>query len=214
MKFKPGDMVRFVDPKADGSNREPYINLYYPEVGGVGHIIEIVNDENARVKWDDLNEPYYVALACIELVNAETENKGREWEDANILAFLNGKFAKNPNMTFNEMMVLAYRSGYLRAKKGRPMVKGMDTPSNNVGHWEPVDPNNLPKVGSKVRYAREIDWWDGFPKHPEGQTGIVTENNKFAFGITWDDHSVIEGRYKTVYSFEHPDRFDVWVDTK
>ena len=232
MKFKPGDMVRFVNPKADGVDRIPFIGIYYPKVDELGRVAETIEsnprnenlgEDNLLVKWNALSVPYYVSINCVEHVEEHIFGldhvADREWEDANIRAFLNAKFAKNPNMTFNEMIVLAYRSGYLRAKKGRPMVKNMGAGSsnaekNNVGHWEPVDPNNLPKVGSKVRYVREINWWDGFPRYPEGQTGIVTVNDRLAFGITWDDHSVIGGRYKTVYSYEHPDRFDVWVDAK
>ena len=57
--------------------------------------------------------------------------------------------------TIQKAIAIAYRSGYERAMKGRPFKFGEK--KKKSGHWEPVDPNNLPKEGTKVRYSRQCD---------------------------------------------------------
>lgn len=84
-------------------------------------------------------------------------------------------------------IALAYRSGYLRAMKGRPFMIGEK--KKKGGHWEPVDPENLPKEGTKVRYARECrDYSDnGLPVIKIGDTGCVDVVNGGWFGMTLDN---------------------------
>ena len=72
-----------------------------------------------------------------------------------IWMLLQPKLLKNyifPN-NVSEAVAMAYKVGYLRAIKGRPFKIGEK--KKKGGHWEPVDPKNLPKEGTKVRYARE-----------------------------------------------------------
>ena len=59
-------------------------------------------------------------------------------------------------------IALAYKVGYLRSQKGRPFK--IDEKKKKGGRWEPIDPNNLPKEGTKVRYSRQYkgyDWLKG-----------------------------------------------------
>lgn len=72
-----------------------------------------------------------------------------------IWKMLQPKLLKNyifPN-NVSEAVGMAYRVGYLRAMKGRPFKIGEK--KKKGGHWEPVDPNNLPREGTRVRYSRE-----------------------------------------------------------
>lgn len=77
-------------------------------------------------------------------------------------------------------IAIAYRSGYERGLKGRPFKIG----EKKDGHWEPVDPNNLPKEGTRVRYSRECIAYL-FAKKPIikiGDLGVVCIYNGW-FGI-------------------------------
>ena len=80
-------------------------------------------------------------------------------------------------------IAIAYRSGYERAMKGRPFKIGEK--KRKGGHWEPVDPNNLPKEGTKVRYSREYKEYNTLvilgdlgkvDITPEGWFGIRLDN--------------------------------------
>lgn len=68
-------------------------------------------------------------------------------------------------------IAIAYRSGYERAMKGRPFKIGEK--KKKGGHWEPVDPKNLPKEGTKVRYSRENIDWSNSTYVEIGDTGTV-----------------------------------------
>ena len=78
------------------------------------------------------------------------------------------------NMVHNAI-ALAYRSGYERAMKGRPFKIGeKKIEEKKGGHWEPIDPSNLPKEGTKVRYSRECKEYKGYNREIIiGDTGIV-----------------------------------------
>lgn len=88
------------------------------------------------------------------------------------------------NMVHNAI-ALAYKAGYLRAIKGRPFKIGE---KKKGGHWEPVDPKNLPKEGTKVRYNRKCkDYTDDIIMI--GDTGIVAFEgifNPMWFGMKLD----------------------------
>lgn len=97
-------------------------------------------------------------------------------------------------------IAIAYRSGYLRAMKGRPFMIGkkkakeIKEEKKQGGKWVPVDPNNLPKEGTKVRYARECRDYskDAFYNFGTsvveiGDTGHVNVNNCGWFGIRLDN---------------------------
>ena len=82
-------------------------------------------------------------------------------------------------------IALAYKVGYLRAMKGRPFKIGE---KKKGGHWEPVDPENLPKEGTRIRYARVCDAYLDYtaPIIKVGDTGRVSITKDGWFGIRLD----------------------------
>lgn len=116
-------------------------------------------------------------------------------------------------------IALAYRSGYLRAIKGRPFKIGSNKTGHSepkkekTGHWEPVDPNNLPNEGTRVRYARECE---SYSRGGNGE-GMITlgDEGKFEYGKTiglpgihFDD-----GRFWNWVCFSNnPECLDMWVE--
>ena len=107
-------------------------------------------------------------------------------------------------------IAIAYRSGYERAMKGRPFKIGEKKKKD--GHWEPVDPNNLPKEGTRVRYSRKCGKYkDDIIKI--GDTGIVVFEGIFTplwFGMKPD--KLRSGR--TWFDFSEGDEncLDMWVE--
>lgn len=109
-------------------------------------------------------------------------------------------------------IALAYKVGYLRSQKGRPFKIGEK--KKKGGHWEPVDPKNLPKEGTRVRYTRECKGYKNCSdKIILGSTGIVRmegpEHNWF--GMSLDDY---EGMYYNWLSFDGSSAksLDMWVE--
>lgn len=84
-------------------------------------------------------------------------------------------------------IAIAYRSGYERAMKGRPFKIGEK--KKKGGHWESVDPNNLPKEGTKVRYSRECKEYKAYKNTLVmlGDLGKVDINPEGWFGIRLDN---------------------------
>ena len=83
-------------------------------------------------------------------------------------------------------IAIAYRSGYERAMKGRPFK--IREKKKKGGHWEPVDPNNLPKEGTRVRYSRECGAYNK-DVIKIGDTGVVVWEGMFTpmwFGMSID----------------------------
>ena len=112
----------------------------------------------------------------------------------------------------------AYRSGYLRAIKGRPFKIGSNKTGHSepkkekTGHWVPVDPNNLPKEGTKVRYSRQFNdnVYNTFENRTNmkiGETTVVKYSKFGAFGV-----KPIHGTREWWSSSSYPDRFDMWVE--
>lgn len=92
-------------------------------------------------------------------------------------------------------IAIAYRSGYERAMKGRPFKIGE---KKKGGHWEPIDPNNLPKEGTRVRYAREYTGYIWNKKYlPVGEKGVLTIGGPY-------DHIGIK--------LDKPTDFVAWAD--
>lgn len=106
-------------------------------------------------------------------------------------------------------VALAYRFGYERAMKGRPFKFGGK--KKKGGHWEPVDPNNLPKEGTRVRYSRECrDYCDSPDMIILGDIGVFKygKYNTTIPGIYFND-----GRYWSWISFnKQADCLDMWVE--
>ena len=91
-------------------------------------------------------------------------------------------------------IALAYRSGYLRAMKGRPFKIG-EKKKKGV-HWEPVDPNNLPKEGTRVKLKKEYcNYYGGIVE--AGETGIVFRDASYITRVL--GYGIDFGEYKTVF---------------
>lgn len=106
-------------------------------------------------------------------------------------------------------IVLAYCSGYLRAMKGQPFKIGEK--KKKGGHWEPVDPNNLPKEGTRVRYARECTGY-GNNMVKLGDEGVVKWDgvcNLVWFGVKFDNP---RSRMKWLCFDEEEKCLDAWVE--
>ena len=119
--------------------------------------------------------------------------------------------AKSPEL--NEKIIKAiatvYRSAYIRGQLGRSFIIGEK--KKKGGHWEPVDPNNLPKEGTMVRYSRECKAYKDYKDEIGiGNTGVVNfEGPEHEwFGITLDNPH----RYKWVCFDETEDCLDMWVE--
>lgn len=84
-------------------------------------------------------------------------------------------------------IALAYKVGYLRSQKGRPFKIGEK--KKNGGHWEPVDPENLPKEGTRVRYSRECKEYSDckVPIIVLGDLGKVNITPEKWFGVRLDN---------------------------
>lgn len=103
-------------------------------------------------------------------------------------------------------IAIAYRSGYERAMKGRPFKFGEK--KKKGGHWEPVDPNNLPKEGTRVRYNRECeDYADSDGYICINDTGTIKLEGSW-FGVTLDNPH----RYKWICFDNAEDCLDMWVE--
>ena len=106
-------------------------------------------------------------------------------------------------MTFNDVMRLVatvYRSGYARGRKGRSFIIGE---KKEKGHWEPVDPGNLPKKGTKVRYKGGIRKCN-LEKNKKGVL-VATETDRFA--IRFNDMDWSLWCMNKLFKY-----FEVWVE--
>ena len=106
-------------------------------------------------------------------------------------------------------IAIAYRSGYERAMKGRPFKIGEKIEEKKkCGHWEPIDPNNLPKEGTRVRYTRECrDYSDSDEYICINDTGTVKIECSW-FGVELDNPH----QYKWISFSETPSCLDMWVE--
>lgn len=102
-------------------------------------------------------------------------------------------------------IAIAYRSGYERAMKGRPFKIGEK--KKKGGHWEPVDPNNLPKEGTKVRYSRENIDWSNSTYVEIGDTGTVQFWGSY-FGFNLDVSKGLDW----ICILTQVDCLDMWVE--
>ena len=91
-------------------------------------------------------------------------------------------------------IAIAYRSGYERALKGRPFKIGEN--KKKGGHWEPVNPNNLPKEGTRVKLKKEYcNYYGGIVE--AGETGIVFHDASYITRVL--GYGINFGKYKTVF---------------
>lgn len=109
----------------------------------------------------------------------------------------------------HKAIAIAYRSGYERAMKGRPFKIGEK--KKKGGHWESIDPNNLPKEGTRVRYARECTSY-GNNMVKLGDEGVVEWNGVYKpdwFGVKLDNP---RGWMKWACFDDEEDSLDMWVE--
>lgn len=105
----------------------------------------------------------------------------------------------------HKAIALAYKVGYLRSQKGRPFKIG-EKKKKKGGHWEPVDTNNLPKEGTKVKYSKECKN-NIFVKL--GQEGLVSYLGK-ELGMLYYDREAQSLYWVNFYGVEKC--LDVWVE--
>lgn len=205
-KFNVGDKVRYIG-KPD--------ELYgLPNYGDVGYVVSTNSKRTyCQVIWK------YDSFSYIKYCDKEEIEMVIDMTDEEIWEMLKPKFNKNNleglyvridrygyvKEDVHNAIALAYRSGYERAMKGRPFKfdenKGKE--KKRGGHWEPIDPKNLPKEGTKVRYnggLKGCNW----KKNSEAKW-IKTENDRFSIKfdeMIWTlDYMHILLKY-----------FDVWVE--
>lgn len=76
-----------------------------------------------------------------------------------------------------------YREGYLQGSKDYSLKKKKGV----SGHWERINPNQLPKEGTKVRYSREHPMYSNGMWLNLGDEGTVDFTEKGWFGIRSTD---------------------------
>lgn len=219
--IKIGDKVRFVDRKAHEQTPE-----YYPSVGTIGTVVKDArNPKDWKIQWPkgatSGDDRWYCGEESIELFDGKIEED--EMTNEEIWEMLKPKMAKNGLdvngryyntwcriyswETIQNAIAVAYKVGYLRSQKGRPFKIGEK--KKKGGHWEPVDPNNLPKEGTKVRYARECE---DYKRHDDwiqlNDTGVV-EVEAIWFGMKPD---APRGWMKWICFDDDADCLDMWVE--
>lgn len=122
-------------------------------------------------------------------------------------SIIDGKYVTDvyPARTVQYAIALAYRSGYERAMKGRPFKIGEK--KKQSGHWVPVDPNNLPKEGTKVRYSRKNIDWSNSTYVEIGDTGTVQFWGSY-FGFNLDAPKGLDW----ICILTQVDCLDMWVE--
>lgn len=213
--------------------------LYYPEVGTIGTIVQYDSYDEShsyKVQWPKGStigdNRWWVYNDYIDLVEDDKTSKQEipDMTNEEIWKMLKPKMEKNglnkkmgglhidKNLVdgfwvysidnVHNAIALAYRSGYERAMKGRPFKIGEKKKKSR--HWVPVDLNNLPKEGTKVRYSRESISYKNKPEFIK-----LGEIGKFKLGkytelpgIEFDD-----GRFWDWVCFSNEiDCLDMWVE--
>ena len=104
-------------------------------------------------------------------------------------------------------IAIAYRSGYERAMKGRPFKIGEKKAEEKKksGHWEPINPDKLPKYGTKVKYSR----YNGMYKKDFGREGEFVAYGKYGNGMAF---STPESCLNWMCFDKIEDCLDMWVE--
>lgn len=204
-------------------------DCYHPEIGTIGTIVDYDKrdeDANYKVQWPKGttigDDRWWAINRCIELVEDDVTNEQKisEMTNKEIWEMLKLKMEKNgleiagylqdytgevgcyDEDDVQNAIALAYRSGYIRAIKGRPFKIG-EKKKKKGGHWEPVDPNNLPKEGTRVRYNGGLEGCN-WKKNSEAKW-IKTENDTFS--IKFDEMIWTLDYMNTLLKY-----FDMWVE--
>lgn len=228
-KFSIGDKVRYIGKK----HRE--MPEFYPEIGTIGTVVKGGRDTDWYIQWTKGSTSGEDCWNCDEndielVVNVDMTNE-EIWEMLRPKMEKNGLKKKMGSLYIGKNLVdgfwvyslddvhnaiaITYRSGYERAKKNRPFKIGeKKNEEKKGGHWEPVDPNNLPKEGTRVRYSRECkDYKNCESEIVIGDTGIVRFEGPEHdwFGIKPDNPRKL---YYNWLSFDDDSAgcLDVWVE--
>ena len=204
-KFNIGDKVRYIGDDHDNAPE------YYPSRGTIGTIINQSNEcDNVYVQWEKgstskkdcwyCNENDIELFENVDMTNEEIWEMLRPKMEKNFLLNENyrvGSCGFVPTYDcdgVHNAIAIAYRSGYERAMKGRPFKFGEK--KKKGGHWEPVDPNNLPKEGTKVKLKKEyINYYGGMVE--PGETGIVFHGASYVTRVL--GYGINFGKHKTVF---------------
>ena len=217
-----GKKVRFV-----GKSDSEFCEEFAPDYDTVGTIIDVCGGD-MEVEWPKgsvVNDGgFWYTKNELELVEEMTNEE--IWEMlkpkmeknglktvASIIHTSTGENYSECSVTHvyeeddvHNAIAIAYRSGYERAMKGRPFKIGEK--KKKGGHWVPVDPNNLPKEGTKVRYSRECkDYVDSDEFICINDTGVVKLEG-YWFGVTLDNPH----EYKWICFDDVEDCLDMWVE--
>ena len=220
-KFKVGDKVRYIG--------KDHLDCpeYYPAIGTVGTITGTFdNDPDCYIQWPKNstsgNDEHWCSKDDIELVEDVDMTNEEIWKMVESKMSKNGlsgyvfsiptlesiegdiKWVEEQTYKANDVhnaIALAYKVGYLRAMKGRPFKIGEK--KKKSGHWEPIDPNNLPKEGTKVRYKGGLKGcnWE------QNSTAKWIKNEKDRFSIKFDGTSWTLDCINCLLKY-----FDMWVE--
>lgn len=212
-KFNVGDKVRYI---GKDHNDMPE---FYPPVGTIGTVVNRLNEyDDVYVQWEkgstSKEDCWYCDRYDLELVKDTDMINEEIWE------MLKPKMEKNGLKTYyrvtpyhhilsydcvdaQKAIAIAYRSGYERAMKGRPFKFGEKKAKKQGGHWEPIDPNNLPKEGAKVRYKGGLKGcnWE------QNSTAKWIKNEKDRFSIKFDGTCWTLDCINCLLKY-----FDIWVE--
>lgn len=226
-KFNIGDTVKYIGAIHDSFPE------FYPAIGTIGVIDRIDTDQGYWVQWPTGTTSSSDCWCCkksdLELVANERKSTDAVMNNEEIWEMLRPKLVKNgldwihygydadgnkfyyfDETALKNAVAIAYKSGYYRSQKGRPFKIGEK--KKKGGHWEPVDPNNLPKEGTKVRYSRvDINYDDSYIKLYD--TGIIEyRSNIFCkeFGVKLNKER--KKGYDWVFFGGSEDALDMWVE--
>ena len=198
---------------------------FAPYKGAVETVLEFDGeDENVpcKVLWDDDQSVMWAVKGSIELVEDDSTLMSYDeiWEMLRPKMEKNGfhsyvcrvfnyeleRYERTEFYTpedFQKAVALAYKMGYERAMKGRPFKYGEKKVKKVEGHWEKVDPENLPKDGTRVRYAREYVIYNN-------DLMVVDEGNFEDYTFVPDAR--LHRLYHHYYFIGHCDKLDYWVE--
>ena len=222
-KFNVGNKVRYIGTEHDINSQ------WYPSIGTIGTVVENVDEINCYIQWTkgstSKEDRWYCNKNDIELVEDTDMTNEEIWKMLESKMHKNGLKPCGSHLLFtgnisnvyaledvHNAIALAYKVGYLRSQKGRPFKIGEK--KKKGGHWVPVDPNNLPKEGTKVRYSREIDKDNDIPFNKWSGMKIGDETVVMYAGPLFGVKDIYDKYPYSKYMCcnDYPNRFDMWVE--
>lgn len=198
-KFKTGDKVKYIGK----DHRE--MPEFYPKIGTIGTVVKEGGGTDWSIQWPKgstsgedcwyCNENDIKLVENVDMTNEEIwEMLKPKMEKNGLIPYWGEKELTYYQSDVAKAIALAYRSGYLRAMKGRPFK--IDKKKKKGGHCEAVDPNNLPKEGTKVKLKKEYcNYYGGVVE--SGEIGIVFHDASYITMVL--GYGIDFGKYKTVF---------------